>query len=192
MKLNLFNMVHYSHFLMTSFLKEDSIVVDATCGNGHDSLFLCKTMKGKGFLYSFDIQAEAIEHTQRLLSHECKYSNYKLIHDCHSQINTYIKAPIDFAVYNLGYLPNSLSTLSTQGDTTLESLSKTVSQLALKGYVLIVAYLGHDNSKERDLIKEYLQNLDQKYYKAVHHKMINMNNYPPEVFILQKVHDANF
>ena len=40
-------------------LPVDAVVVDATAGNGHDTLFLAQQLKGKGKVYSFDIQKEA-------------------------------------------------------------------------------------------------------------------------------------
>ena len=37
-------------------VKKGDIVVDATMGNGYDTLYLAKIIGEEGFLYSFDIQ----------------------------------------------------------------------------------------------------------------------------------------
>ena len=42
--------------------------VDATCGNGFDTLFLCKTAGKDGHVKAFDIQEQAIERTKTLLN----------------------------------------------------------------------------------------------------------------------------
>ena len=60
MSVNIYNIVQYYHFLVSEFLAEDCIAVDCKCGNGNDSLYLCNAMKGKGFLYAFDIKEEAV------------------------------------------------------------------------------------------------------------------------------------
>ena len=53
-------------------------VIDATCGNGHDTAFLSQLVN-QGHVYSFDIQKEALENAQE------KYTldNVTYIHDGH-------------------------------------------------------------------------------------------------------------
>src|SRR6056297_2334084 len=120
--MNIFNFVELSHFLIENYVKEEDIVVDCTSGNGFDSLYLCKALQGKGHLFSFDIQDEAIQRTRKLLEEKCSFTNYKLIQDSHSKINEYIRDNIDFAIYNLGYLPNSTSEIKTSYEETIISL----------------------------------------------------------------------
>ncbi|GFR43699.1 hypothetical protein Agub_g4809, partial [Astrephomene gubernaculifera] len=51
-------------------LRPGDIAVDATCGNGHDTLFLAQAVGPTGHVYGYDIQEAAISSTrQRLLSH---------------------------------------------------------------------------------------------------------------------------
>ena len=47
--------------------KPGDAVVDATAGNGSDTLFLARTVGSGGIVYAFDIQAEALENTRRRL-----------------------------------------------------------------------------------------------------------------------------
>ena len=42
-------------------------VIDATMGNGHDTLFLSEMVGKTGKVYAFDIQPEALASTERLL-----------------------------------------------------------------------------------------------------------------------------
>ena len=42
-------------------------VVDATMGNGHDTLFLAEQVGAEGRVYAFDIQESALESTRQLL-----------------------------------------------------------------------------------------------------------------------------
>ena len=40
-------------------------VVDATMGNGHDTLFLCELVGEEGRVYAFDVQAQAVKNTKK-------------------------------------------------------------------------------------------------------------------------------
>ena len=48
-------------------LKEGDTVIDATCGNGYDTLFLRTNVGRKGKVYGFDIQQTALDNTSKLL-----------------------------------------------------------------------------------------------------------------------------
>ena len=51
-----------AHRLITAKLFGGEIVVDATAGNGHDTL-LANLVGHNGTVYAFDVQKEAIENT---------------------------------------------------------------------------------------------------------------------------------
>jgi len=184
--MNFFNFVELSHFLIDNYVDDGNIVVDCTSGNGFDSLYLCNRMQGKGFLFSFDIQKEAIERTEKNLRDNCSYDNYKVINDSHSNLNLYIENKIDFAIYNLGYLPNSKSSIKTKSKDTIISLKKVLELLRNKGSIVIVAYTGHDEGLERNEIFDFLKNINPKNFSVMNINLINVNKYPPEVFLIQK------
>ncbi|SUM33655.1 SAM-dependent methyltransferase, MraW methylase family [Staphylococcus gallinarum] len=47
----------FAKSLITSHVNSESIVIDATCGNGHDTLFLAEQVPD-GKVYGFDIQKQ--------------------------------------------------------------------------------------------------------------------------------------
>ena len=51
------------------FVRTGDVVVDATCGNGLDSLWLARTVGRSGKLYAFDIQVNTCSeiHTAKFL-----------------------------------------------------------------------------------------------------------------------------
>ena len=55
---------------ISDHIAEGSIVLDLTSGNGHDSLYLAKTVGEQGKLFAVDIQKKAIQATKELLSAE--------------------------------------------------------------------------------------------------------------------------
>ena len=48
-----------------SLLKEGDVAIDATAGNGYDTLKLCKAVGNSGKVYAFDIQKDAIENANK-------------------------------------------------------------------------------------------------------------------------------
>ena len=55
----------FSKKLLKEVIDKNSIVVDATAGNGNDTLFLAKTPAKK--VFAFDVQNKAITNTNDLL-----------------------------------------------------------------------------------------------------------------------------
>ena len=86
-------------FLVEVVTKED-IVVDATMGNGHDTLFLAKLAKQ---VYAFDIQEQALEKTQERL-HQAGLTNVQLILQGHETLDQFV-TEAKAGIFNLGYLP---------------------------------------------------------------------------------------
>ena len=117
--------IELAHLVWKKHLKKNSIIIDATCGNGHDSLFLAKNLQ-EGTLFCFDVQKQALLQTQKNL---CK--NIFYIHDCHSNLEKCHSYPVDLIIYNLGYLPGSNKKIRTGHRTTLISLKKASKMLML-------------------------------------------------------------
>ena len=68
-----------AHQLLSDRLEGGEVVVDATAGNGHDTLFLARQVGPSGTVYSFDVQEEAIGLTRSRLE-EAQISDLSLIH----------------------------------------------------------------------------------------------------------------
>ena len=54
--------------IVSGYVRPGDIVIDATCGNGHDTLRLAKM--GPKTVFAFDVQPEAIDATRALLQQE--------------------------------------------------------------------------------------------------------------------------
>lgn len=59
------NAVTVSHMMTEPYARQAHVLVDMTCGNGHDTAFLARTMPDDAVLYAFDIQPCAIERTRQ-------------------------------------------------------------------------------------------------------------------------------
>ena len=163
------SILNRSKQLMETNLKPKDLVVDATCGNGYDSLFIIDKIK-EGHLFCFDIQKDATDKTNKLLN-ENKYKNYTIINKSHDDIYNDLKDyknKISLIVYNLGYLPGSNKKVKTNYKSTIKSIKEGLKLLNSKGHIVITLYPGHKEGKEETIkIKEFLEK-DKISYKEYH------------------------
>lgn len=172
------NTVEVSQLLLKEALKDAQIVVDATCGNGNDTLFLAINAP-KAHIYAFDIQEAAIENTKKKTSEYKERIEY--ICDSHSNLKKYIaySMKIDAAMFNLGYLPKANHKLTTYNDTTLAAVNAVLDKLQTNGVVSILAYPGHTAGNEEYIsLLKYTQELDKHIYTAGWYKLHNHQNAP--------------
>ena len=181
-----------AHLFWSLFLKKGAIVVDATCGNGHDSLTLARLCLGPslGRLYCIDIQKKAIEQTQALLQlnlEESLFQNVTFFHASHAPLPVCIKGA-DLVVYNLGYLPGGNNKdFTTIDTTTIESIQDSLKILKPGGLVSIMCYPGHPagNQEETSLIK-FCETLPPQDFFICHHKSLNRKKAPNLILISKK------
>lgn len=169
-----------NNYLKNNINKND-ITVDATAGNGNDTLLLAKISK---FVYSFDIQKQAINNTLNLLK-DNNLSNYKLINDSHENILNYL---IDFkcVVFNLGYLPKSDKKITTKKETTIKTLKKLTSHLKKEQFIIITCYPQHlEGQVEAPAVLNFASNLDNSF-NVLHYHLINSKGNPPFVVLIEK------
>lgn len=166
-------------------VKESSIVLDCTVGNGNDTEFLSSYLGEKGFIYGFDIQQSAIEATRTRLS-SMGFENYQLFLDGHENIDKYINQEIDFAVYNLGYLPKADHMITTKSETTIQSISKSMELLSIGGCICVASYISHDEGVEYRDVKDFLKSVNQQNFNIAEIDFINQKNFPAHLFIIEK------
>jgi hypothetical protein len=58
--------------------------------------------------------------------------------------------------------------------------------LKTDGRIYITTYITHDTGQEMKEINKYLTSLDKKDYNVINMKIINKENSPPELFIIEK------
>jgi|AntRauTorckE6833_2_1112554.scaffolds.fasta_scaffold00020_11 predicted methyltransferase len=177
--------VEFSHWIIDNYLENNKVLVDATCGNGYDTLFLSNKLDPNGKMYAFDIQESAIENTKVKLKD--KSLNIEYINDGHEKIDKYINEKINCIIYNLGYLPGSSKDIITKKDTTIKSLQKTLKLLANNGLIVLVIYSEHEGGiTEKDAVLDFTSNLDHKKYNVLHYHFINQKMNPSEVVVINK------
>ena len=155
-------------------LKPGDTAADYTMGNGHDTLFLSRTVGPQGTVYAFDVQNGALESTRRRLCAENAPANWVLIHDSHHNAGKYIQGKVNAGMFNLGWLPGSDRSVFTRRETTLPAISSAIERMAENGVLLIAVYPGHEEGDaEGKLIHEYLSSLDRRKYMCAIFRIID-------------------
>lgn len=140
-------------------------VVDATLGNGHDSLFLAQRVGPRGRVFAFDIQQDALETSRQRLLAAGLLSQVSLIRDGHQHLARHLRAAgvgrIAAAMFNLGYLPGGDKGLITRTDNTLRALEDCAGLLQPGGRLSVLCYPGHPGGmEETKAVYQWLERLD--------------------------------
>lgn len=168
----------------SQYLSPGDAAIDATCGNGNDTVALARM--GAGKIYAFDIQKKAIEQTRAALIREKLYSeNIRLIEDSHEHMADYITEKVKVILFNLGYLPSGAKTLVTKKETTLSAVAQGLTLLRKDGLLCATMYSGHPGGiEEKQALLDFAKSLDEKKYHVAYLNMLNQWNHPPELLLI--------
>jgi 16S rRNA C1402 N4-methylase RsmH len=158
-----------AHQFIQCHLNAGEIAIDATIGNGHDTLFLARQVGEKGLIYGFDVQQQAIDSTQTRLNNDLDFKNTLLFNTSHENLNEFIPkqhhGKIKTVMFNLGYLPGNDKSIITQAKSTLLALNQALELLATNGDITIMAYPGHSGGdEETKQIKQWCSQLNLDKY----------------------------
>lgn len=177
-----------SHEYAKAVVQEGDCVVDATMGNGNDTVFLADLVGCKGKVYGFDIQHEAVLNTRKRLEKYGLLERCVLIKDGHENMSKYINEPVKLVMFNLGYRPGGDHNISTSGETTMQAIHAALKKLAVHGLILVVIYHGGDSGfSERDYLLAKLPELDSKSCAVMLMNYLNLPNYPPMLVCIEKL-----
>lgn len=181
-----------AHQYWTHLVQAGDIVIDATCGNGYDTLKLCQLALSldKGKVYALDIQKAAIISAQTYLAAHLPIDHQVRVEfeqRCHSSFPvSIVPTSVKLIVYNLGYLPKGDKTYTTQVKTTLGSLSQAQELLQVGGAISITCYPGHkEGAREEESILNYVSTLSPKTWSCCHHNWLNRQQ-APSLLLIQK------
>lgn len=177
----------FAKTLLIAHTNKESIVIDATCGNGNDTYFLARQVPN-GKVYGFDIQTKAIHNTQQKTA---EFHNVELFQASHDNVQQYIPreehGQIDAAIFNLGYLPKGDKSIVTHPESTIAAINSIFDILAPEGVIVLVIYHGHEEGIiERDAVIEYLRCFDQNKAHVLQYQFINQQNNPPFICAIEK------
>lgn len=140
-----------AHNILRRTLRAGDRVLDATAGNGHDTLFLAKLV-GAQNVTAIDQQQQALESAKTRLDSE-NFAGVQWIQGDHSQKLREIgtsERHFRAIVFNLGYLPGGDKQIVTRKETTLLALETAEQLLEPGGVMTVIAYPGHDAGRDEE------------------------------------------
>ncbi len=184
---------------LAEIVKPHDEVVDATIGNGYDTLFLINCLRDedstiKGFLWGFDVQEQALESTQGKLN-QADVANdcYSLHLASHAQLASIVPSrQLAVVMFNLGYLPGADKSIITKTQETMQALKMALMKLKVGGVLSIMCYPGHEGGDvESATVTAWVDALDSEQFliKRVDSEFVTTKS----AFLLwvQKIHENN-
>lgn len=179
------SLLKLAHQVIQQTIQTGDSVIDATVGNGYDTLFLAEQVGRAGQVYGFDIQQTALNSAaQRLDGHE----QVTLILASHSDMKQHIPREqhgnIKAVMFNLGYLPKGDKSIITQSQSTLIALNAACNLLADNGIITVLVYTGHQGGMDE------AHNIEDWLTQSNYPTSIQLSNIPkpdaPKLFIITK------
>jgi SAM-dependent methyltransferase len=184
---SLFGAVALSHLFLRERIRPGDRVVDATCGNGHDTLLLARLVGDSGKVWGFDLQEQALAATRELLSGEGVLHRVELVAAGHERLAEFITEPLRAVVFNLGYLPGGDRQVITVPATTVPALTAAAALLAPGGILVIVVYTGHAGGAEEDeAVRVWAAALDRKMFNVWDCRQLNRQPTAPYLLLVEK------
>lgn len=174
--------------LLRGEIREGDIVIDATAGNGHDTVFLAELVGETGRVLAFDIQENAIKETRRRLEESKLDARVALYWKSHTHMADHAhEESVSAIMFNLGYLPGADHELTTSESETLAALAISEKLLKSGGLLSIVCYPGHPaGAIEAEEVEIWLTGLTAKNWRIGKYAMLGTLRPAPFLLIGRK------
>ena len=176
-----YQITEWCHHFIREHVKQGDLCIDATAGNGNDTLLLCELVGEQGKVLAFDIQEQALTNTRKRLEESGVLKQVEVLLESHTNMSRYAEPDsVSCIVFNFGYLPGGDHALATKKDSSIEAIREGLSLLKKGGMMSLCIYSGGDSGfEERDAILEELKQLDPKRYLVILSEYYNRPNNPP-------------
>lgn len=184
-----FQITQWSAHFIEEQVKPGDFCIDATMGNGNDTLLLSRLCGESGQVFAFDIQEQALNHTRERLQKAAAPENYTLLLESHSHMSQYARPEtVSCIVFNLGYLPGGDHSKATKSNTSITAMEQGLFLLKKGGLLSLCIYSGGDSGfQERDDVLTWLKQLDSHKYLVIRSDYYNRPNNPPIPVLIIKL-----
>lgn len=173
--------------MLEEALTEGAVAIDATMGNGHDTLWLCQRVGATGRVYGFDVQQDAVDRTAARLTENGVMDRATLFCAGHETMAEHVPEQADVIVFNLGWLPGAAHGVTTQTETTLKAVNAALTLLKPAALLTICVYPGHEEgTREWHALLEFCKHLDPMRFDCMLKTYMNQPNDPPRLFAIRK------
>ena len=170
-------------------MQEGDQAIDATAGNGYDTLFLAEQVGPSGKITAIDIQDSAIQSTREKLESAGLINRVRLVSEDHATALRELIASnvgkIAAITFNLGYLPGSDKSIQTSAESTDVALAASIQLLSPGGYLCVTAYRGHSGgSAEAQTVESFMRKSQTEGHAVDCYEPESINS-PPILWVLK-------
>ena len=130
--------------ILRPLIRAGDRVIDATAGNGYDTVFLAECVGSNGKVIAFDIQELALISARMRVDEAGLLDRVDFIHGSHVGMASHAECgSVAVIMFNLGYLPGNDHAVTTEAADTLEALEVAFGLIRPGGALSVVCYPGH-------------------------------------------------
>ena len=161
--------VGLTHDFLRQNLLPGGFFVDATCGNGGDTEFLCRLAGPEGRVLALDLQQQAVDNTNARLAAAGLADIGRAVQADHANLAQLVEeASADCVVFNFGYLPGADHSLFTTPKSSLPAVRAALDALRPGGILAACLYSGGPNGDgEKTALLEFFRNLPIREYTVL-------------------------
>ncbi len=185
------SLTRLAHDLISETVESGDVVIDATVGNGHDTLFLAELVGPDGRVIGFDIQQQALNDTLSRLEQIGFAQRAKLLNISHEQLLEGISQAFGgrcarAIMFNLCYLPGGDKQLTTRAESSLQAMRQALELLCEDAILSVIAYPGHPAGlEEATEIRRFMQTLQPPYRSELY--IVEHTRRPaPQLWVVRK------
>lgn len=155
---------------LAAHLPHAALCIDATCGNGGDTAFLCGITAPEGKVVGFDVQEAAIASTRKHLEQlGVPASRYELHCQSHADLLQVVQpGTADAVMFNFGWLPGADHAVFSTAQSSIPALQAALEAVRPGGVVSAILYSGQViGTDEKQTVLEYLRALPLKSFTVL-------------------------
>ena len=154
--------VKFVQDFLAARLVSPQLCVDATCGNGGDTAFLCGLTAPEGRVIGFDVQPAAIASTRKHLEQKGVPAAKYELHCCsHADLLQYVQpGTADAVMFNFGWLPGADHSVFSTAGSSIPALQAALQAVRPGGVVSAILYSGQViGMDEKQTVLQFLRTL---------------------------------
>jgi len=182
------SLTQLAHNVLRRIVTSGDTVIDATAGNGHDTMKLAALVGATGHVIGIDVQPEAISQTAARLKDAGLTADLRLAdHAVELQQLLAEGIRVKAVMFNLGYRPGSDKTITTSVASTQTALQAASQLLTGGGAITVVAYRGHARGQEEAVaVERWITELRADHFETSRVEGDLDNQTSPVLFIIRR------
>lgn len=179
---------HLAQEFLREAIREGDTVIDATAGNGHDTVFLAGCVGETGRVLAFDPQEKATRSARSRVDAAGLARRVDFYPTTHSRMAEHAEAEsVSAVMFNLGYLPGEDHAMTTESQETVLALAAAEGLLKSGGVLSVVCYPGHPaGAVEAGAVEAWMSSRTANGWRVAKFGMLGTQQPAPYLLVARK------